>query len=287
MAKSGGHALATAALCVSVLVVVAVLGAVAGYASPVIALVAVLAAPCGLVLTYDLLRRREDAAEERRLLARERDHVRRTVDFVADPDLTEEERLAVIDSFVPRLGARADRAVLTERLVLVRELPPPARALLERARRAVTSVYASLAMRHRMLDGLANEVVLPRQIWEIAVLLRTQASLQEEQDRARRGLVTPELEAVLEPQQEALRRSLAAVTSRVESLERYARRVQEADAALRAREALDNNHKYRALLARTHDQDAVRALEAQGEALEETLARSVREAVEAGRTLAL
>ncbi|MFI7614367.1 hypothetical protein ACIBP6_24340 [Nonomuraea terrae] len=285
MAKSCGYALAAAALCVSVLVVGVLLSAMTGYASPVIALVTVLAAPCGLVLTYDMLRRREEAEEERRLLGRERDHVRRTVDFVADPELTERERLAVIDSFVPRLGTHGERPPYRDRVVLVRELPPHARALLERARRAVAAVYASQVMRRRLLDGLANEVVLPRQIWELALLLRTQATLQGEQDRARRGLVTPELEAVLRPQQEALRRSLAGVTARVESLERYARRVQEADAALRAREALDNNHKYRELLARIDDEDGMRQLEAQGEALEETLARSVREAVEAGRTL--
>ena len=102
-----------------------------------------------------------------------------------------------------------------------------------------------------------------------------------------RGVVTPELMAVLEPQQEALRRSVAAVTARVESLERYAHRVQEADAALRARAALDNNDKYRALLAHTDDADAMRSLEASGDALEQTLAKSVREAIEAGQTLAL
>ncbi|MEV0621134.1 hypothetical protein AB0I81_47945 [Nonomuraea sp. NPDC050404] len=221
--------------------------------------------------------------ERERRLAQDRVHVRRTVDFVADPDLSEQQRLVIVDSFIPRL--RVSRAEYRDRVVLVPELSPSARALLERARSAVMSVYASQAMRRRLLDGLANEVLLPRQIWEIAMLLRVQTHLQEEQERAMRGVVTPELMAVLEPQQEALRRSVASVTARVEQLERYARRVQEADAALRAREAMDNNEKYRALLAHTDDTEGMRALEAHGQALEETLARSVREAIEAGQTL--
>ncbi|MGR6916960.1 hypothetical protein ACU635_22220 [[Actinomadura] parvosata] len=118
-----------------------------------------------------------------------------------------------------------------------------ARALLERARAAVMSVYTPQVMRRRLLDGLAGEVLL--------------------------------------------RRSVASVTARVERLERYAHRVQEADAALRAREALDNNDKYRGLLARTDDAEGLRDLEARGAALEETLAESVRVASDAGRTLSV
>ncbi|MFI7703703.1 hypothetical protein [Nonomuraea sp. NPDC049480] len=255
---------------------------------PLAAVVAVLLAPivlCGFVVVHDVFRRRAVTAEEQRLLALERDHVRRTVDLIADPSLTEEERLAVLDCFIPRLGREVSGLSHRDRFVVVSELPPPARALLARARRAVNVVYRSRVMQRRLLDGLANEVLLPRQVWEIARLLRTQTDLQEEQDRARQGLVTPELLAVLEPQQEALNRSVAAVTARVEGLERYARRVQEADAALRAREALDNNDKYRDLLAHTDDEEGMRALAAHGDALEETLAESVREAIEAGQTL--
>jgi hypothetical protein len=203
-----------------------------------------------------------------------------------DPALTEEERLAILDRFIPRLAEDQPDGPGPERFVIVSELSPPSRALLERARQAVATVYSSQVMRRRLLDGLANEVLLPRQLWEIAALLRTQTHLQDEQHRARQGVMTPELLAVLEPQQDALNRSVAAVTARVEGLERYARRVQEADAALRAREALDNNDKYRELLAHTDDADGMRALDAHGDALENTLARSVREAIEAGQTLA-
>ncbi|MEV0997985.1 hypothetical protein [Nonomuraea sp. NPDC050202] len=285
MAKCCLYALLSVASSAAVLVTCLAMYMVAGPVGAVFSVLVGLVGLCAFIVAHDTMRRRSLAAEEARRLAKERDHVRRTVDFVADPALTEEQRLTVIDSFIPRL--RVSRAPFRDRLVLVPELSPPARALLERARRAVMSVYTSQVMRRRLLDGLANEALLPRQIWEIAMLLRVQTHLHQEQERAMRGLVTPELRAVLEPQQEALRRSVASVTARVEQLERYARRVQEADAALRAREALDNNDKYRALLAHTDDDEGMRDLETHGAALEETLARSVRVAIEAGQTLSL
>ncbi|WP_155347659.1 hypothetical protein [Acrocarpospora pleiomorpha] len=99
--------------------------------------------------------------------------------------------------------------------------------------------------------------------------------------------MTAELSAVLEPQQAALQRSVDSVTSRVEGLERYAYRVQEADAALRAREALRNNDKYLALLAHTDDTEGLAQLTSQADVLERTVASSIQEAVEAGQTLSL
>ncbi|MEW9554254.1 hypothetical protein [Nonomuraea sp. NPDC050783] len=287
MARGWGWALASLVASVGVLLtgftLYVQLGAVA-------AVVVVLLAPiilCGFVVAHDVSLHRRSQSEEALRLDAERDHVRRTVDLVMDPELTPAQRLAVLDCHIPRLGGAPRTSPLRERFVAVAELPAPGRALLERARRAVAVVYGSEAMRRRLLDVVANEVLLPLQIWEIARLLRAHAELQHEQDLARRGLVTDELRAVLDPQQEALDRSSAAVTARVEGLERYARRVQETDAALRARAALDNNHKYRALLARTDDAEGMDALAAHGDALEETLARSVREAIEAGQTLAV
>ncbi|MCK2216761.1 hypothetical protein MF672_023595 [Actinomadura sp. ATCC 31491] len=288
MARGWGWALASLVASVGVLLTGITLYVWIG---PAAAVVAVLLAPivlCGFVVAHDVSRRRRAVGEEEAVrLDRERDHVRRTIDLVMDPELTGEQRAAVLDCHIPRLGRDPRTSPLRERFVAVSELSPEGRALLERARRAVAVVSRSEALRRRLLDVVANEVLLPAQIWEIARLLRAQLDLQREQDRARSGLVTEELRAVLDPQQEALDRSFAAVTARVEGLERYARRVQEADAALRAREALDNNHKYRALLAQTDDTEGMAALAAHGDALEETLARSVREAIEAGQTLAV
>jgi hypothetical protein len=260
VAKGCGYALASLAAGMAILVMASVVYVEIGPEAVVLALLVLPIVLGGFVIIQDTLRVKSIAAAEERLLARERDHVRRTVDFIADPSLTEEARLAVIDCFIPRLGLDAAASPYRDRFVVVSDLAPSARALLERARGAVMTVYASEVMRRRLLDGLANELLLPRQIWEIALLLRVQTHLHEEQRAARQGVVTPELLAVLEPQQRALRRSIDAVTARVESLERYAHRVQEADAALRAQAALGNNEKYRALLAHTDDDEGMREL---------------------------
>lgn len=229
----------------------------------------------GLLILGSMRRRRLTvAAERRRALA--------THDLVFDPALDEQERLAAVDGLIPALGATRRH---DDRYVVAGELSAPSQVLLNRARRAVSTVNASQAKRLRLLDDVGNDLILPQQLWEIARILRAQTHLQQEQRHATQGVVTPELRAVLEPQQAALERSIAAVTSRVGGLERYAHRVQEADAALRAREALANNDKYRELLAQTDDTQGLDELTAQSDALEITLARSVRDALEAGQSL--
>ncbi|WP_182883900.1 hypothetical protein [Microbispora sp. H10949] len=173
------------------------------------------------------------------------------------------------------------------RYVIPADLDFDALMLLERAGLAVRIVKASQVQQLGLLDGMANDLILPRQLWEIARMLRSQTSLRREQARALRGAVTPELLAVIKPQHMALQRSVQAVAKRVAELEMYARRVQEADAALRAQELLKSNDKYRDLLAHTDDLEGMRMLGVQAEATQETLARSVREAIAAGHILAL
>ncbi|GAA1019023.1 hypothetical protein Aple_056150 [Acrocarpospora pleiomorpha] len=225
------------------------------------------------------------------ILAIEREHVRNSVHLVLDPTLTADEHLAVVDGFIPRLLAQgrphAFHGPYRDRFVEINQLTGESQALLSRAERAAAVIGDSQVKRAGLLDAVANDVVLPQQIWEIARLLRMQSHLQYEQHRAREGVVTAELSAVLEPQQAALQRSVDSVTSRVEGLERYAYRVQEADAALRAREALRNNDKYLALLAHTDDTEGLAQLTSQADVLERTVASSIQEAVEAGQTLSL
>ncbi|MFI7135032.1 hypothetical protein ACIBQ1_55865 [Nonomuraea sp. NPDC050153] len=169
-----------------------------------------------------------------------------------------------------------------ERHVFPAELDSQALTLLARARQAIMEVTGSRVNRLGLLDTVANDVVLPERLWHIARLLRTQTELRAEQAEARAEMMTPELAAVLEPQQEALRRSVAAVTERVWELEVYAGRVKAADSALRAQELQQSNDRYRDLLAQTGDAEGLRDLTEQAD----TLARSLREAVEAGQTLA-
>jgi hypothetical protein len=212
--------------------------------------------------------------------------------MVLDPSLTEEEQLRIIDGFIPEFRAQGVPdprfGPLNDRLVVVNDLTLRSRKLLERVRKAALTVHGSHVKRLRLLDDVANDVILPRETWEIARLLLTQTLLTQRQLEALRGVVlTTELKAVLAPQEAALSRSVRATMQRVKVVEGYARRVQEADAALRAQEMLGDNERYRALLAQTDDVEGMRYLTQQSLAASEVLAKSVREAVEAGQTLIL
>lgn len=183
-------------------------------------------------------------------------------------------------------GHRAAR-IYHGRYLTHADLDAESAELLVRAQRACRTVLEAEASRQGLLDTIDNAVTLPRVLWEIAETLRDQTVLRAEQQAARSGVVTPELAAVLAPQREALTRSVSAVHERIGRLETYARHVQEADAAFRARALLNSNDKYRDLLAKTGDETALAGLTERAKALEETLARSVQEAVDSGRTLAI
>ncbi|GAA3535869.1 hypothetical protein GCM10022419_014450 [Nonomuraea rosea] len=180
-------------------------------------------------------------------------------------------------------GGRGERLArrYAGRYVVPASLDPTGIGLLTRARQAIEDVSGSRVHRLGMLDAIANDVVLPGRLWDIARLLSTQAALRAEQAEAMRELMTPELAAVLEPQRQALERSVAAVTERVWELEVYAGRVRAADSALRAHELQKSNDRYRDLLAQTGDVEGLRDLTDQADVLTESL----REAVEAGQTL--
>ncbi|GGK62895.1 hypothetical protein Sme01_04970 [Sphaerisporangium melleum] len=177
--------------------------------------------------------------------------------------------------------------VYGDRYVVPADLDGEAEVLLGRAGHAVRTVFDSRVGQMGLLDSVANDIVLPRRLWEIARLLRTQSSLRAEQARATRGVLTPELRAVLEPQRAALRRSVDQVVRQVADLEAYAARAQTADAALHAQELLQSNGKYRDLLAQTDDLRGLHDLAGHADAVEATLARSIQDVIAAGRTLAL
>ncbi|GGK69825.1 hypothetical protein Ppa06_36920 [Planomonospora parontospora subsp. parontospora] len=175
-----------------------------------------------------------------------------------------------------------------DRYVIPSDLDNEAHSLFNRATNATMTVSWSQVSRQGFLDSVANDVLFPQQLWEISRLLRFQSILRAEQAAATRGVVlTPELLAVLAPQQQALQHSVAMVTQRIMELEAYARRVQEADAALRAHEQLQNNDKYRYLLAHTDDRMGMQNLMQQAAAVESTLTQSVQSAIAAGQTLAM
>lgn len=174
-----------------------------------------------------------------------------------------------------------------DRYVLPSDLDTEAHALLERTANAAVTVTSSQVSQQGFLDSVANDVLFPQQLWEISRFLCFQTTLRAEQAAATRGvIVTPELMAVLAPQRQALQYSVARVTQWIMELEAYARRTQEADAALRAHEQLQNNDKYRYLLAHTDDRMGMQNLLQQAVSLENALTRSVQNAIAAGQTLA-
>ncbi|WP_327091652.1 hypothetical protein OIE66_13770 [Nonomuraea sp. NBC_01738] len=164
----------------------------------IVSAVAALAGLSGALLIKIGLRRREGNAAARALLAVERERVIGKIDVVLAPGIGETERLAIIDSFIPRL-ARPPAA--RDRVVIVAELSGELAMLLSRARRAARHVNKSRVKQLRLLDDVAN------------------------------------------------------------------------------------NDKYRDLLALTDDAEAMRKLTSQVATLEEALASTVRDAVEAARAL--
>lgn len=182
------------------------------------------------------------------------------------------------------LRARADRYLTAE------DFDAEAAALLVRAQRAVVTVTGSQVVREGLLDGVDPAVELPRQEWEIAQILARQTRLRR--DAVALESATAELAeaarvtAALEPQRAKLDLSVAAVTRRVEALERYARRTREADAALRASRSFEDlgahAREYDDLLADTVRDDLavpqIDRLTAQSEELVRTLRERLEEA---------
>ncbi|MCW2918097.1 MAG: hypothetical protein JWN52_6165 [Actinomycetia bacterium] len=160
------------------------------------------------------------------------------------------------------------------------------RTLLRRAQRAADSVLSSTVNTEGLLDNIGNAVVLPGHLWDIARLLQDQTKLRARQRAAMDGIMTPELQAVLGPQRQALDHSVAAVTRRIETLEVYAYRVSLVESAYRAQQLLVDNDDYVELLAKTGDQSALSDLTQRAQQVETTLKTSLNDAVEAGRTLA-
>ncbi|MEV4377546.1 hypothetical protein [Streptosporangium sp. NPDC049644] len=201
--------------------------------------------------------------------------------------------VSVLAFIIAGLFVNIGRPSLTARLqhlygdcyIIPADLDDNALGLIRRARKAIESVSASRVNRLGLLDDIANDVVLPEKLWDIARLLHTQVALRAEQDEAMSEVVTPELMAVIAPQREALDRSITSVTKQVVELEDYANRVQEADAALRAHELLKSNDKYRDLLAQTDDAQGLLSLTEHVNVLESTLAKNLRDAINAGQIL--
>ena len=194
-----------------------------------------------------------------------------------------------VSSAVENRGHKAARLQYGKYL-LPEDFDEEAGRVLGRAQRAVRTVLKATVTQRGLLDEMQNELVLPEQLWDIGQVLHEQSVLRARQREIARGMATAELEAVLGPQRQALRRSAEAINRKVELLERYADRVRSADAALRAEAALEDGDRYIELLARTEpagDTTVVQGFADEAAALHDTLSRTIESARAAGRTLAL
>jgi hypothetical protein len=177
-----------------------------------------------------------------------------------------------IDFFKPLKRERLYAYRHHGKYVAVEHLDEPSRRLAERADTACTAVLESRVHRAGLLDEIANQVVLPEELWRTVALLQRQSILEVKQAEARALADTPQLEDVLEPQQRALAVSRASVITKIEALEEYARRVALADSVYAAGELSSMNEEYLDLLAQTDDRTAIDDLSADAVDLHSVLA---------------
>ena len=158
-------------------------------------------------------------------------------------------------------------------------------ALIKRAQKAADAVTKSKVNGLGLLAEVDNQTVLPARIWEISQVLRVRQNLRGRHQLAALQMRTPELDAVLKPQQEALDRSAAAITRQVETMEEYARLAAQADSAYEAKKLVDANDEYRELLVRSGDTEGFGHLAAEAEQAGIRLDTALAEAVAVGRSL--
>jgi hypothetical protein len=140
--------------------------------------------------------------------------------------------------------------------VAVTELNAKYRKLFSRSQQAISVVLGSDVYSDDLLGQAADENVLRRHEWEIAVALREITRLGATLDsNTGDGPPGPQTAAILDSHKRALKVALEAIRSRVTALERFAEQVEAADNAKldwkRAMKVSDFNEKYRELVART------------------------------------
>ncbi|MFA1548244.1 hypothetical protein [Actinomadura chokoriensis] len=189
---------------------------------------------------------------------------------------------------------------LSGRYIVAADLDPDAKILLCRAQDAIGAVLESEVNRAGLLDGMDNALTLPAEEWEIAQTLVAHSRMRDEQRALRESDLTPLEKAGFAPQRDALRRSVAAVTGRIEALEEYAARTAAADAVYRRQrrgtlpppdrsaeisELRQRDEAYEELLARTAAHDL--ATERIGELAEDAseIEAALRRAADASTSL--
>ena len=166
--------------------------------------------------------------------------------------------------------------------------------LLQRAQDAVFSALES-GIHEADLPDIVREGTLRRHEWEIAVALRDITDLRAEHEFNAAASAGPMTDAVLGPQQRALRLAEDAIVSRVTALERYAAETSAAGTAYRdwqdALRVSGLNDLYLDLVARTaadeHAVMEISGLTDQAEAAARAFRDTVGQVSQAAAALAL
>ncbi|WP_433015601.1 hypothetical protein [Kribbella sp. CA-294648] len=169
-----------------------------------------------------------------------------------------------------------------------------AAALMLRAQHAVRTVQESAVNERGLLDAVKNDVVLPEQLWDLGRVLEQVSVLRTQQKKIGEGLAEAQLDQILGPQGQALKRSVSAMEEKVGKLERYAEQVRNADAVLRAEAAVAiasaDTDRYVELLASTEgaaDSELIEELSRETKDVHSALTESLAAALDTGQTLAL
>ncbi|MFC4586820.1 hypothetical protein [Sphaerisporangium corydalis] len=141
------------------------------------------------------------------------------------------------------------------RFILPEDLDAGCRELLARAQSAVAGVLGSQVNGAGLLDAIDNSVTLPAEVWRLAQRLADLTRTRAEHDRIVPRDVPDDIAGVFSPYDDALDRARRSLTSRVTTLEEYAREVRRADAVYRAYRQLgvlrERTPDYERLLAAT------------------------------------
>ncbi|MGC5010519.1 hypothetical protein ACLQ2R_07100 [Streptosporangium sp. DT93] len=179
------------------------------------------------------------------------------------------------------------------RFLVLEDFDHVARRLLGRVQRAIDFIVKSRINALGMLDSVRNSVMLPAEEWEIARLLTKLSALRARHRNLTRGGRSPEVAAAMAPLERALAATEAAVTARVEALERYAGHVAAAERAFLAQGQIEilRTHlpEYEQLVAEagasTFSLPEIGYLSDDADMLQRALRESVRSAHEAFRHL--
>ncbi len=196
-----------------------------------------------------------------------------------------------------RIGESPARAAARHyhgRYLLAEDLDAPARALLHSAQEAVAAVTASPLAATGHVEPIDHAVVLPEQLWEIGTRLRRLTDMRARARVSSDIQLDVDVSGLLAERRAALRAADAAVTARVEALERYAAHLAAAEEHHRhlaaVRQLMEEQQEYRDLLAASAaDEQAIGQVEEltdRARLAEADLRRSLEEAAQAARLLA-